>query len=552
MYKRIISAAAVGLITGVLGLASSSSAQSGAKLATSPVSDPSKLEGKAVNKVQPDDVRVLGILAFSLINEARGAGKPVPLAQLQLSGLGTKAFNAKDYETAFRYATRFIYQRRGLPLQEATEVASSLDFQLGRKVVAPGEPLAVRLTPVYTLGHPLTATYMARFSLFTAAGKRVQDLKPVTLKNLEPQQIALATSGLAEGRYILNYELFSPGNTSLLRCDRDFYVRRTMGTEVKALADALEKIRGQQAGRAGGSPRQAAALESATYLVDYLQRAQREYLGALTDVAHPIVGKLRGLDGNRTLGEKHELDNDLKLATQLVEGLTRGGDPLRALTGDMHLAYRSALDNTLQPFRVFVPQGYDPARQYPLVVALHGATGDENTYPERYLVPGTQESLFKKLGQQHGFILVSPNGRGPFGGYTGDSEKDVLDVLARVQLLWPIAPRHVFLTGHSMGAMGTWMIGFRHADRFAALAPLAGRPAELQTIGLSKAPQMPVLMYHGTRDTIALIQPARELAKLAEKELKRFKYVETQDDHFGIGVTSMPAIFEFFAKLSKQ
>src|SRR5262249_61315620 len=105
-----------------------------------------------------------------------------------------------------------------------------------------------------------------------------------------------------------------------------------------------------------------------------------------------------------------------------------------------------------------------------------------------------------------------------------------------------VHPQQVFLTGHSMGAVGTWLIGFRHPERFAALAPLAGRPQNLKDIAMTKAPHLPVLMHHGTKDTIATIQAARDLVKVAENELKHFKYIETQDDHFVIGVTSMPAI----------
>src|SRR5262249_49501668 len=66
---------------------------------------------------------------------------------------------------------------------------------------------------------------------------------------------------------------------------------------------------------------------------------------------------------------------DLGLATALAESLLAGRNPLATRASDMRLAYRSPVDGTLQPFRVFVPDGYDPSKKYPLIVALHGATG---------------------------------------------------------------------------------------------------------------------------------------------------------------------------------
>src|SRR5262249_24547489 len=123
------------------------------------IGDPAKLEGKGLNKVQPGDVRLVGILCFSLINQATAKEEPNPLAQLALSGLAVKAYNEKDYETAFRYAARFILLRRGIELNEGTELASSLDFKLGRKLIAPGEELPIRVVPLFTLGRPLSDVY---------------------------------------------------------------------------------------------------------------------------------------------------------------------------------------------------------------------------------------------------------------------------------------------------------------------------------------------------------------------------------------------------------
>jgi poly(3-hydroxybutyrate) depolymerase len=42
------------------------------------------------------------------------------------------------------------------------------------------------------------------------------------------------------------------------------------------------------------------------------------------------------------------------------------------------------VDQTLQPYRIFVPPSYDGTRQVPLLVALHGMGGDENSMLDGY------------------------------------------------------------------------------------------------------------------------------------------------------------------------
>ena len=169
---------------------------------------------------------------------------------------------------------------------------------------------------------------------------------------------------------------------------------------------------------------------------------------------------------------------------------------------------------------------------------------------ERYLSPETGHNLPKELAQEHGYILATPKGRDPWDGYQGNSETDVLDVRDRMVRIYPIESGRVFLTGHSMGGSGTWTIGFRHSEQFAALAPVApafGRfPPDVFARMFGNAPAMPVLFSAGLKDTLAPPELCRRLAEIAKKELKNFRYIEYPEDHFAVGVSSMKAIFDFF------
>lgn len=167
-----------------------------------------------------------------------------------------------------------------------------------------------------------------------------------------------------------------------------------------------------------------------------------------------------------------------------------------------------------------------------------------------YIPRRTGKNLFKELGQERGYIMVAPNGRGGDSRDVGAAGRDVLDVLAT--RLYPVNRSHVFLTGHSMGGIGTWTIGFIHAQRFAALAPVACSFfregwAAFDSIPFPDAPDMPVLFSYGLKDATAAPEDTRKMAAYAKSALRKFIAEEYPgDDHFSIGVASMQRVFDFF------
>jgi predicted esterase len=136
---------------------------------------------------------------------------------------------------------------------------------------------------------------------------------------------------------------------------------------------------------------------------------------------------------------------------------------------DLRLTYRSAVDGTDQPYRLYVPAAYDGTRAYPLVVAMHGTGGNENSlFEDKRLPPGE----LIRVAEKHGVLLVSPNGRGTTE-YRGIGENDIFCVLADLKRHYRVDPDRIYLTGQSMGGTGAAYLALRHPDLFAAAAPLA-------------------------------------------------------------------------------
>ena len=94
--------------------------------------------------------------------------------------------------------------------------------------------------------------------------------------------------------------------------------------------------------------------------------------------------------------------------------------------------------NEVMPYRVYVPKGYSASRPAPLVIALHGLGGTEDSFFDQYQRQPVQ------LAEKHGFLMAAPLGYRVDGFYgsrimssadvaaqrRGEySEKDVLEVL---------------------------------------------------------------------------------------------------------------------------
>ncbi|MGB2822664.1 MAG: PHB depolymerase family esterase [Phycisphaerae bacterium] len=202
---------------------------------------------------------------------------------------------------------------------------------------------------------------------------------------------------------------------------------------------------------------------------------------------------------------------------------------------------------------LYVPKAYDKAKAWPLMVALHGL------YSSPWQIMH-YEGL-TKLADKHGYIVVAPmgyNNRGWYGsrGWTmrrsspkdlGElSEKDVMNVLAITRKQFRIDNRRIYLMGHSMGGGGTWHLGIKYPQIWAALAPIA--PAIYRSPdALAKIKSMPVILIQGDADRLVPVRIARSWAAKM-KELKMdYKYIEVPGGgHVRISFDNMPQIFECF------
>jgi len=235
------------------------------------------------------------------------------------------------------------------------------------------------------------------------------------------------------------------------------------------------------------------------------------------------------------------LTSDLTEAEGMLAAFEKGKDPFHNRFGDLEKWYKSKVDGTYQPYRLYVPTDYNPSSSYPLLVLLHGMGGDENT-----MFDGYGNGAVLKLAEHHSYLVAAPKGREPAAMYRGSAEQDVLDVLADVRRAYKVNPNRIYLAGHSMGAYGTWSVAADHPDLFAALAPISGGG----DLGIApKLKGVPQFVVHGDADPTVAVTQSRTMVEAMKKAGAEVKYTEVPGgNHVNVVVPAFAPMFEFFDK----
>jgi len=142
-------------------------------------------------------------------------------------------------------------------------------------------------------------------------------------------------------------------------------------------------------------------------------------------------------------------------------------------TGTGFIRQDFVIDGQSRPLWMFIPKDYDAAHRYPAIVFLHGLF-EAGAGGEQCLSAGLGPVIAKDP-EHWPFITIFPQSGGTWKG--AHREMLVLAALDYAQSRWSIDANRVILAGLSYGGLGTWEIGAKHPDRFAALVPVSGHRA---------------------------------------------------------------------------
>jgi phospholipase/carboxylesterase len=161
-------------------------------------------------------------------------------------------------------------------------------------------------------------------------------------------------------------------------------------------------------------------------------------------------------------------------------------------------------------FSIYVPEYYTPDRAWPLVMALHGGSGNGRGFLWSWL----------RDARSHGAILVAPtatsnetNDKTTWALMGDDTDTpNLIRILDIVRGRWNIDAERMLLTGMSDGGTFCYVTGLDNASPFTHLAPVAStfHPLMAEMADAERMRGLPVYLVHGRLDWMFPVQVARQ------------------------------------------
>ncbi len=189
-------------------------------------------------------------------------------------------------------------------------------------------------------------------------------------------------------------------------------------------------------------------------------------------------------------------------------------------TGFITKSFKNA-DGHESKYVVFVPHDYDGKKEYPVILFLHGA-GETKGGTKMPAQVGIGPAI-KKQEKTFPFIVVIPQAETRGWGADTANAKRALAMLDETMKAYKTDEKRVYLTGLSMGGMGTWSNAIAHPDRWAAIVPICGRGDSSKVAAIK---DVPCWCFHGDADTAVPVSGSRDMIEALKKAGGNPKYTE--------------------------
>jgi predicted peptidase len=180
------------------------------------------------------------------------------------------------------------------------------------------------------------------------------------------------------------------------------------------------------------------------------------------------------------------------------------------------------------PYRILFPEGYDKTKKYPLVLFLHGG-GERGTDNEKQLTHGVKLFLTPENRKNYPCIVIAPqcmvDSYWPSAKYDrtqrplniefnyNNPVTKALDATTeltkRIIKTESVDKKKVYITGLSMGGMGTFEMVYRNPKLFAAAAPICGG-GDANAYS-KKQTRTRYWIFHGDSDVVVEVKHSRAM-----------------------------------------
>jgi predicted esterase len=240
-------------------------------------------------------------------------------------------------------------------------------------------------------------------------------------------------------------------------------------------------------------------------------------------------GKLSKAEVSPKLWErirKYDADGDGRLNQRELAASGAGGDKSGKRPGGANTSFdvKTFQRSGGHPisYSLFSPK--KEAGKLPLVVCLHGVGGStqaanvaasrkiQDQNPCFVMAPACNPKLAR-------WVARSMRGNKSYRSVMPELMEAIDDLVTRL----PIDPRRIYITGQSMGGVGTWGTISTHPNRFAAAAPVCGMwPTE----NAAKLKHLPIWAFHGEKDTTVPVKGSRDMVAAIKQAGGSPKYTE--------------------------
>lgn len=198
------------------------------------------------------------------------------------------------------------------------------------------------------------------------------------------------------------------------------------------------------------------------------------------------------------------------------------------------------------PYRLFIPEDYNPEKDYPLVLCFHGAGGrGDNNAGNVHGNEGYKRLSKDDVQSSNPCFLLAPqcpNGKRWVGNEDlykmenfpmTESMEKAFAIFDQIREKYPIDAKRIYVTGQSMGGHATWYAVATRPELFAAAIPIAGEGPPAQAKELQ---DISFWVFHGGQDPTVPVERGRKMVKACREAGVDIKYTEFPDKkHFSWG-----------------
>ncbi|THD61948.1 MAG: phospholipase [Bradyrhizobium sp.] len=200
--------------------------------------------------------------------------------------------------------------------------------------------------------------------------------------------------------------------------------------------------------------------------------------------------------------------------------LARLAEPARENTGIVHDHNEPG---SRGGFSLYVPEYYTPDRAWPLVMALHGGSGNGRGFLWSWL----------RDARSHGAILIAPTATGGTWSLMGEDADtpNLARILDLVRSRCNVDSEKLLLTGMSDGGTFCYVSGLESTSPFTHLAPIAAtfHPLMAEMADAQRLRGLPIYLVHGRLDWMFPVQGARQTHQLLQAAGAEVTYRELDD-----------------------